>query len=331
MARRQNLIGVAPAQGAEALAKAMTAAGGPPVTAYCAGAIAILAEPAELPRRRLLAARGRAGLLRSLHRLQRRFEIGCVNGPFLAFDPAAADCAAADLPRLVAASADALADALHRDGSRQQWDIILRWSPEAVLAPQRETLAALAGRDQLAEGIAAVLREARACRMAALRTALTTQGIALAADPPTEGDTEIGVTALVPRDGEALIEAAFALMPPEATMGASADLRGPLPPISFAPLRVTALEAAAVDAAWRALDLPEQLDAADLTRRWREIAVRLHPDQAGAAADPARLDAAGQAYRLLRGIARDLPDGRLERSALRARSGPRLSIPAEAA
>lgn len=331
MDRTLSLLGIAPAEIAEKTAAAMRGAAGPAITLHRAGDVVLLAEAAETARKKLFATRGRKGLMLSLHRLQRRLELGCLAGPFLPFDPAAAVCAAADLPRLLVASADALAEALRRDGHSHQWDIIIRWQPEAVLAARREDFAAITDRAALAAAIGATLRDERLRRLAALRAALALRVTALAADAPAEGDGETGATVLVPLGGEALIEAALGALPADVTSGASADLRGPLPPISFTPLRVTALEAAAVEQAWRALDLPERLDRADLTRRWRDIAVRLHPDKAGPEADPARLDEAGRAYKLLRGLARTLPDGPLELAALRAQSGPHFSIPAEAA
>ncbi len=317
------LIGVAPAARAETLRAAMAEVPGPAPEARRAGRIAVLYQAAGERRRRRLALRrsDRAGLLRRLHTVQSRLEIGCLAGPFLPFDPAAAGCTEAELPALLDPMAEALAAALDRDGAQHQWDIVIRWRPEEVLARHR---AALQGRPDLAEAVAAVLRADRADRQAALLAALRPAVLAIADSVPAGEVGEAGATVLVPAGEERRIEAALLALPTEASAGAAADLRGPLPPISFAPLRVTALEAATVDAAWHALDLPERLPRAELPGRWRALARHLHPDLAGAKADPGKLEAAGRAYRLLRGLA---GGETLDRAAMHALTGRRLSIP----
>ncbi|TDG22995.1 hypothetical protein E2C05_26545, partial [Paracraurococcus ruber] len=157
MDRSLTLIGLAPAEGATALAEAMMREPGPPVLFHRAGSVALLAEPAERGGRLALLRRGKAGLLAGLHRLQRRLEIGCQMGPFLPFDPAAAACPEADLPRLLEGAAEPLAAALQARGRRHQWDVILRWQPEPVLARRLPRSAAPRARAALAEAVAAAL------------------------------------------------------------------------------------------------------------------------------------------------------------------------------
>jgi hypothetical protein len=328
MHRDLTLIGAAPAAGAAALARAMNAVPGPLVTAHAFADVALLAEPAHRPPARVLLHRPNPQLLQRLHGQQRRLELGAQAGAFLPFDPGAARCPAAVLPALLAGAATALAEALASGGRCHQWDVILRWPPEAALGgPRRAALAAADGPAALATAVAAALRAESEARATALRAALRPMVLAIAETAPVAGESECGATVLVPAGGEAAIEAALGSMPAAATAGAAADLRGPLPPISFAPLRMAHLEAGAVDAAWRLLDLPDRLDPADLTRAWRRLARDLHPDTAGPAADATRLDQATEAYRLLRGLAQQEPGGALERAALAARSGPRLALP----
>jgi len=319
-----SLIGIAPTSGAVALAAALRAVPGPAVSVHLAGDVALFAAAPERGRRRALLRRDRSSLLDGLHRQQRRLEIACLAGPFLAFDPGAAACPAAEIPRLLAASQATLAIALERDGRRHQWDLIVRWTPESVVASHRARLSAIPDRTTLGAAIATALRDEVAFRNAALRVALQPAVIDMAEQSPVAGEAETGVTVLIAAGGEAAIEAALSTLPPAASADASADLRGPLPPISFAPLRVTELGLATLTAAWRVLELPERLDRTELTRRWREMALRLHPDQGGEQADPARLDAAGRAYRLLRGLA---ADGPIELATLRSRVGRQLSVP----
>lgn len=319
-----SLIGIAPAADAAALGAAMRDVPGPAVSVHLAGDVALFAAAPEGGRRRALLRRDRTALLSGLHRQQRRLEIACLAGPFLAFDPGAAACPAAEIPRLLAASQATLAIALERDGRRHQWDVVVRWPPQSIVARDRARLAEIGDRAALAAAIAALLRDEVASRNAALRAALRPVSIDIAEQAPVVGEAETGVTVLLAAGGEAAIEAALATLSPAVSADASADLRGPLPPISFAPLRVTELGLATLTAAWQALDLPERLDRAELTRRWREMALRLHPDQGGEHADPARLDAAGRAYRLLRGLA---ADGPIELAALRSRVGRQLTVP----
>jgi len=324
MPKDLSLIGIAPAAGAAALCAALREVPGPAVSVHVAGDVALFTAAPEGGRRRALLRRDRTALLAGLHRQQRRLEIACLAGPFLVFDPAAASCPVAEIPRLLGASQAELAIALERDGRRHQWDVVLRWPPESVVAQHRARLADSDGRAALAAAIAALLRNEVAARNVALRAALRPVAIDIAEQASVVGEAETAVTVLIAAGSEAAIEAALSALSPAASADASADLRGPLPPISFAPLRVTELGLNTLTAAWRALDLPERLDRTELTRRWREMALRLHPDQGGEQADPARLDAAGRAYRLLRGLA---ADGPLELAALRSRVGRQLTVP----
>ncbi len=322
-----TLLGIAPAAGAEALARAMEALPGPPVAVHVAGSIAGLAQPAERARRGLLLARDRAGLLASLAALQRRLEAACVAGPFLPADPGAARLPAAELPGLLAAAAPLLEEALATKGARHQWDVVIRWNAEAVVARHRAELQGLAGA-ALARAIRATLVGEREMRAAALRAALRGAVLAIAEPLPVEEDAATGLTVLVPAGGEAAIEAALGTLPEEASRDAAADLRGPLPPLGFAALRLAEVPAGAVERAWSLLGLPEAapeaLPASDLTRHWRGIAAKLHPDRAGAAADPARFAEAHEAYRLLRSLAGEAP---LDRVLLAARARRRLVLP----
>lgn len=327
MARSVTLIGAAPEAGAARLLAAMNAVEGPPVTLHAGGGVALLATAPEQAGRLALLLRDRGSLLKGLHRLQRRLEIGCLAGPFLAFDPAAATCPEEDLPRLLAAAAAPLAAALARDGARHQWDVVLRWTPESALAPRRAELAQHRNRAGMAAAVAAALAALRDARRDALLAALRPVALAVAEAAPVAGDTETGATVLLPAGGEAALETALGAMPAALTEGVSADLKGPLPPLAFAPLRVTELEAASVEQACDALGLPPRFERAELTQRWRDLARRLHPDLAGAAADPGQLEEAGRAYRLLRGLAGTEPEGPLERARLRARAGRHLAVP----
>jgi hypothetical protein len=177
---------------------------------------------------------------------------------------------------------------------------VLRWSPEAVAASRRAEIAVSAGQGAaaLAEAVAAALARERDLRAAALRAAL--QPVALALAPAEGGAAEAGITVLLPAGEEAVLERALHSLPDAVTAGATADLRGPLPPLSFAAVRLASAAPAEVAQAWRLLDLPDRIDDAALRRQWRSTAARLHPDRG--AVDDAPIAAAGNAFRLLRGL-----------------------------
>ncbi|NKC34544.1 J domain-containing protein [Falsiroseomonas selenitidurans] len=302
MTARQRLLGFAPAAGAEELRDRLAALPGPPMELLPLGPVAALLQAAEPPARALLLAKDRAGLLRQLAALQRRLEAACLSGPFLPADPGAATLPEATWPALLPAQAAAAARALACHGGTHQWDVILRWSPEALLTAQRGRLEGL-GRAAMAEAVGAILAQARTLRQAALLQALAPRVLAVAEAAPVAEDAAIGATVRVPAGGEAAIEAALFAMPAALTQEVAADLRGPLPPLAFAAARVAEVPADAIDRAWSLLELPEVVAPAELHRRWRGLAGRLHPDQAGQAADPGRFAEAAEAYRLLRGLA----------------------------
>jgi hypothetical protein len=302
MAEELTLLGIVASADAEPMLAALRALPGPTVVGMEAGGVVALAQGVEAPRKALMLMRDRASLLSGLLGLQRRLEAACQLGPFLPADPAAPSVAAAELPALLAQAAPALAAALPRQGARHQWDVVLQWQPEAVLAPRREALRGLS-RAAMAAAVRAALAEARAARRDALHVALHSRVLDIAAVEPGAEETACGATVLLPAGGEAVIEAALHSLPEEVQQGCNADLRGPLPPIAFSPLRVVRLADGALDRAWAVLRLPEELAPAELPRRWRDVAAALHPDRAGEEADAARFAEAREAYRLIQRLA----------------------------
>jgi len=320
-----TLLGVAPAALAPALAAALDAVPGPPLHLCPVGGLLGVAQRGARP---MLAA-GRGPMFKRLHAVQRRLELACQLGPFLPADPAAAACPARDLPALLAAAAPALEAALAREGRRHQWEVTLRWPPDAVLAGRREAIRARAASDaprDIADAVAALLAEARAERAAALRAALRPLVVALSPDDVSAGEGETGLTALVPAGGEAAIEAGLGALPAALTQHMSCDLKGPLPPLSFSAFRVEEGQAGTLRGAWRLLGLPARADAGALARRWREVAAALHPDRAGAGTGFA---AASAAHRLLRGALAGRPSLALDE--LDTSAGRRITLPEMAA
>jgi hypothetical protein len=220
--------------------------------------------------------------------------------------------------------------ALRHYGLQQQWDIVLRWTPETVVARNREAIAAAApgGRQALADAVAAALLGTRNRREAALLNALAPAVLALAAGGAACTETEVTVTVLVTAGGDAAVEAALDGLPAEHTEGAELDMRGPLPPLNFAAVRLASAEPDAIRQAWAAMQLPGTTDRAALHRTWRKLAAGAHPDRQPAARG-ATVAALTDAYNLLRGL---FPaEAPLTLDALLRRGGTRLVAPAVAA
>ncbi len=326
-----RLLGFAPLDGLEALRAKLAAVPGAALSTRCGAAVAAVLQmepPVKLMRRR------QKDLLSGLHTVQRRLEIACLAGPFLPMDPSAACCPADQVAELLAPSWDLLATALARHGTSHQWDVILRWAPEEVVAQRRDEIAAAAagrGPVGMAEAVAAALRAERARREAALLAALAQAVLAVAPGGAVGTEAEIAVTVLVGAGGEACIEAALQNLDPAQFAGASADLRGPLPPLSFAPARLAVAEPGEVASAWHRLGLGENIDRAGLHAHWRQRAASAHPDRhppAEQQAAAAALSEITRAYHLLRDL---LPNpGPITLPLLLRRAGYRLILPTAA-
>jgi hypothetical protein len=361
--RRMRLLGFAPLHGLAALQAALDAIPGPAVQTHRGPAVAALlqAEPAAS-----LFGRTRRALLADLHTVQRRLEVACLAGPFLPMNPAAACCPEAAVPPMLAAAWEALAVALARHGTCHQWDIALRWPPQTVVARCRAEIAEAAaggGPAALADAVAAALRADRGRREAALVMALAPVVLAFAPGGAAAAEAELAVTILVEAGpaahagavgGVAAVEAALEALPAEHVADAVVDLRGPLPPLSFASVRLAETDAEAVEQAWWRLDLPHgdhgpRIDAAALHRQWRNRAAAVHPDsqrpgsprpgsQTAPDAAPVSLADVTDAYHLLRALMCDSPLGPTHAvsagfslSDLQGRAGLRLIIPRDAA
>jgi hypothetical protein len=307
MAKFVTLLGFAAAADGTRLAESLAAVAGPPVCCIYASGLAALAQAAPTATR-WRRPDAKTTLL-GLRSIQQRLEAACAIAPFLPADPAHAHCANADIATLLAAAAPAIAAALAGPGTRHQWDVVLRWQPEAVVAAQRTNIAdrAAAGggsRAALGEAVAAVLAAERERRESALRAALGRTALALRT--AGAGPAEIGITVLLPAGADTVLEAALQSLPADITADAEADLRGPLPPVSFAAVRIDRAAPAAVADAWHNLALPARIDAGSLHRHWRDCAARLHPDRGTTDSSP--MQQAGAAFRLLRDLLPSGPD-----------------------
>jgi hypothetical protein len=274
--RPARLLGFAPSAGLAALQAELSSVPGPQVWTESGETVAaVLQTEPKAP----LIRRGRKALLEGLQTVQRRLEIACQAGPFLPMDPAAATCPADTARILLQSSWPAVAPLLARHGSTRQWDVVLRWSPEPVVAAHRADLAeaTAAGRAALAEAVGRVLRADRAEREAVLIASLTPAVLAIA--PPAGSETEVALTVLISAEGEAAMEAALGSLSGPTAAHATLDLRGPLPPVSFFAARLAAVEQGDVASAWRRLGLAQRIDAAGLHRQWRERAAAAHPDR----------------------------------------------------
>ena len=271
---------------------------------------------------------GRKALLEGLQVVHRRLEAACALGAFLPMDPAHASCTAGQVAPLLEEHWSALTEALSAYGPHQQWDVALRWSAEPVLHSARDSLSkvgASGDRAALAEAVAAVLRRVRDSRATALTEAMAKTTLAQT-DSRFATDTDVAITVLVPRLGESAIEQALMAMPAALTEGVEADLRGPMPPVSFHAVRLLRIEQGETARSWQLLGLPEQADAQILHRCWRDRASACHPDrQPLATASSETFADLGRAYQLLRP---QLGASRTTLRALSRRNDLHLSVPA---
>jgi hypothetical protein len=327
MANHLKILGFCASAEADALAETLSAVPGPLVSVYREGELAAVAQ-ADRPRGKLHLRRSRVTLLRELASVQRRLEVACLHGPFLPADPAHGSCLASHVGTLLAESAPAIDVALRGIGKLHQWDVVLRWQAEPVVAARRAEIAEAAeggGRAGLADAVASALARDRADREASLSRALTPVTLAIRA--AGAGTTETGFTVLLPAGGEAVLETALCGLDEATSSGASADLRGPLPPLSFAAVRIEIAAPALVAQAWHTLALPDWVDAAGLRRHWHACAEKLHPDHG--MQDDGPITEAGAAFRLLRGLLpADAPEKAWSLPALQRRGAMRLMVPA---
>lgn len=317
-----RILGYAPLADLDGLLATMNAVSGPAVEAVLGSTLAALVQPEPedglFCRQPISQA---AGQLMA----QRRLEIACLAGPFLPHDPATALVPTTALHDLLAPAWDSLDTALSTHGHHHQWDILLRWSPDDIIARQAPALSAARGRIEMAETIREAFQTERQSRQAQLLNTLAPAVLAFAAGGPTGSDTEVLVTTLVEASGEWRMEAALAALD-----GADPwiDLRGPLPPVTFAPVRAICLSTAELNGAWQTLDLPRRINRTGLHHQWRNLAASVNPHRPTETLSGAAPGISGltDAYRLLRGL---LPaDGReASLGNLLGKAGWRLVVP----
>jgi hypothetical protein len=302
--RPTRLLGFVSAATAGALQSALATVAGPTVAIQRGPELALLmqAEPKAAP-----AHRGRKMKPDCLQAVQKRLEIACQSGPFLAMDPATACCPTGIIPRLLGASWAALAGALAQHGARHQWDVIVHWPAQAIVDRPRAAHEAIV--------------------LAAL------EPVVLAFGPVSRSETESAITVLLPAGGGPVVEAALARLSQEMLVDFTFDMRGPLPPISFSAVRITKVGQGEVVRAWRRLDLPERIDASSLHWHWRLRAASAHADRkptARAASADTEVTEITNAYHLLRDLLPQ-PGATLEEQTslahLLQRAGHRLLVP----
>ena len=334
MAEMTRLLGFTPVTGLDTLRLALNAVPGPALHVRCSpsgpfAVAALLQDEPDAP----LTSRSREELAASLQCVQRRLEIACLAGPFLPMDPAASCCPDAAVPRLLESAWEALAGALHCHGASHQWDIVLRWTAEHVVARSRSEIAAAAGQgpQMLAEAVAAVLRAECSRREQALLSALRPAVLGFAEGGAIRTDTQVAVTVLAASNNEAAIEAALDALAPEYTENATIDMRGPLPALSFNSVRLVTVQAQHITDAWHSLDLPDSIDLTILHQQWRLRAAAVHPDrlmsQSGLVGAPTVSDLT-HSHRLLRDLLPTAAGKTATLTSLLRAAGPRLIVPA---
>jgi len=214
---------------------------------------------------------------------------------FLPADPRHALCEASAWPRVIAAAAGPLAEALMRDGGTQQWEV--------TIAP--------GGHRVSAADIATQVRSALAPHVLGFRLRWTRSGLVL--------------TVLLPRSAARGVAGAVVAL--AGRFGGAVAVEGPLPPLAFSAFRLERAESATVERAWSMLALRDRTDHADLARRWRGLAFALDPARAGGRLPLRPLREARHAYRLLRGLSEGLGARPFRRDEVLALSGTTVAVP----
>jgi hypothetical protein len=296
-----RILGYAPLEGLDGLLATLNTVPGPAVEAWHGSSLAALLQ--SEPDDGMFCSQQTAqttGLLG----VQRRMELACHSGPFLPQDPAAATAPSDAVPSLLATAWPALDSALFTHGNHHQWEILLRWSPEAVLARQSLQVAETFTDGTNAARIKAVraaVRTERTRQEARLLNTLSRAVLAFAADGAAGSDTAISVTALVEAGAEHRMESALEALE-EGDL--EIELRGPLPPVTFSPVRIATTEAIEITGAWHTLELDERADRIRLQQQWRSLATSLRPDRQSHRLSGAAPGIAGltDAYRMLCGL-----------------------------
>jgi hypothetical protein len=278
-----RILGYVPLEGLDGLLATLNAVPGPAVAALQGPNLAALlqSEPDDGT-----PCSEQAAQTASLVDVRRRLELTCHNGPFLPQDPAAATVPSEAVPSILASAWPALDSALFTHGNHQQWEILLHCSPDAAPTRQRHRTVARAERTRL---------EAR------LLNALSRAVLAFAADGESGSGTTISVTALIEAGTEHRMETALEALE-ESDLGI--ELRGPLPPVTFSPVRIANTETIEISGAWHTLELAERSDRSGLRQQWRSLAASLRPDRQSHRLSGAAPGIAGltDAYRMLRGL-----------------------------
>lgn len=310
-----RILGYAPLDDLDALLAVLNAIPGPAVEAWHGSRLAALLqqEPDDA-----LFCRQQISHATSLLTVQRRLQAACRTSPFLPQDPDAAMLQSDAVPALLTPAWHALDAALRTHGQHHQWDIVLRWPSDG--------LAATAGSKPARVAAIRSARQAERTRQEArLLNTLSRAVLAFAADGSARSDTSITVTALIDTGCEHRLEAALeALDEPDLSIA----LHGPLPPLTFAPVRIATTEPIEISGAWQTLDLGELSNRTHLHRQWRSLAASIRPNRQGHRLSGAAPGIAGltDAYRLLRGLLP--PDGAAATlTATLRHAGQRLMIP----
>jgi hypothetical protein len=320
-----RLLGFADLRGIERLRQTVEALPGPPVRVVTGlNVAALVQDEPSTP----MARRNKKVLFDELQSIHRRLEHSCQHGAFLPVDPGAACCPSGAVESTLQMSWGGLADCLAQAGLYHQWDVVLRWLPEIALEGHRAALALVAAqRDPAALGVAIgdALRAERTRRETSLVAALSGSVTALSQGGAVGSETEIAITVLVSRGGEGAIEDALDRIPSDQATGVTADLRGPMPPVSFAAVRLVRIDHADIVRSWQILGLPHRADATSLHQKWRTLAAAAHPDRfPGEPASAIQFTEITESYRLLRTLLGAQP-GSID--SLKRHTGYRVILP----
>jgi hypothetical protein len=202
--------------------------------------------------------------------------------------------------RMLRCNAALVRQAAQTLGARMQYQVTVSWSPAAALARFRDAPElAPAGRGDPAGAALRTAEGAERLRMrlgAAFRADLAAATEDHLGLPCVGPETLVNTAVLLSRSGVPALESALERIDAVWTDGLSIRMVGPLPPVSFASLRIERIPCARLRTAAAALGLDDP--AQDPEPAFRRAVLRLHPDVSGGL-DVAGISALQDARRLL--------------------------------
>ncbi len=270
------------------------------ITASCALGLAAVIGPA--PKEHVLS-RSRSKDLEHLVDVRRVLEALLPHGPLLGATPGLSLRDEAEVIRFLAANASTLRQGIDDYGDKVQFQIVVRWDQDAVVARAREhgRLVDLEPSDDgvMERTLPAVLDAERQVHADQYMATLSAVADDLIVVPSADETVVLSVTAMVGREQVDALKAAVEEVDASWPDGLAITLAGPLPAVSFAGVAADRPNPLQVRAARRRLGVGARASAEDVRSAYRSLLAALRSNN-GAGDD--KFSAASQADGMLRAL-----------------------------